>query len=147
MFFTEIDYRNSNLLSPFNQVIVTESVTTGLKCELSDSDYQPLKDFDLVAYIATGTFDYTEVKNNEIKLTVIFDQGAAFHLTETPLSTDQKMVNKRDGRIQITATVKNSLQLRWWLLGFGEYVEVIKPKALRDEFIETSQRLSEIYQK
>ena len=42
---------------------------------------------------------------------------------------------------------KVRLQLRWWLLGFGEYVEVIKPKALRDEFVETSQRLSEIYPK
>lgn len=115
------------------------------QCELGDSEYQPLKDFNLDTYIATGTFDYAEVEDNEIKLIVIFDQGAAFHLTETPLSTDQKFVNKCDGRVQITATVKNSLQLRWWLLGFGEYVEVIKPKTLRDEFVETSQRLGDIY--
>jgi len=114
-------------------------------CELSQSDYHPLKDFDLDAYIATGTFDYSAVENNEIRLTVIFSQGAAFHLTETPLSHDQKMVHKHDGRIQVTATVKNSLQLRWWLLGFGEYIEVIKPKALRDEFIETTQKLSKLY--
>ena len=115
------------------------------ECKLSAASYDPLDDFNLDTYIATGTFDYAEVEENEIKLMVIFDKDTAFHLTETPLSADQKMVNKRDGRVQVTATVKNSSQLRWWLLGFGEYVEVVKPKALREEFIETSIRLGEIY--
>jgi predicted DNA-binding transcriptional regulator YafY len=66
-------------------------------------------------------------------------------MQETPLSDDQKIVTKHDGHKQVTATVKNSLQLRWWLLGFGEYVEVIKPKFLRDEFIEISQSLGKMY--
>ena len=77
-------------------------------------------------------------------MAAIFDNGAAFHLTETPLSANQKMVNKPDGRVEVTATVKNSLQLRWWLLSFGEYVEVIKLKALRNEFVETGRRLRNI---
>ncbi len=116
------------------------------ECEISDKTYHPLADFNLDTYIATGTFDYTQVKDKEFKLVAIFNSGAAFHLQETPLSDDQKIVAKHDGRDKVTATVKNSLQLRWWLLGFGEYVEIIKPKFLRDEFIETSQNLGKMYQ-
>ena len=84
-------------------------------------------------------------KNNQIKLMAIFDSKTAFHLSETPLSNDQKLVKKWDGRIQVTATVKNTSQLRWWLLGFGKYVEVVKPKSLRDEFIETVNQLYNMY--
>ena len=57
------------------------------------------------------------------------------HLTESPLSHDQTIESEIDGQVQITATVKKTRQLKWWLLGFGAQVEVVKPKRLRNEFI------------
>ncbi len=45
----------------------------------------------------------------------------------------------------ITATVKDTRQLKWWLLGFADQVEVIKPKRLRDEFIEIGNNLVNRY--
>jgi predicted DNA-binding transcriptional regulator YafY len=39
--------------------------------------------------------------------------------------------------VRLSATVADTAELRWWLLGFGEGVEVIGPKSLRNEFIET----------
>jgi len=51
------------------------------------------------------------------------------------------VLGKRDGRIQITTTVKETRQLKWWLLGFGAQVEVIKPKRLRDEFVEIARNM------
>jgi len=115
------------------------------ECKISDSEYNKIDDFNLDDYIATGSFDYTDSNPKEIKLTAIFEKDTAFHLTETPLSKDQTIVKKHDGRIQVTAIVKNSSQLRWWLLGFGGNVEVVKPKALRDEFIQTSKKITKIY--
>ena len=72
---------------------------------------------------------------------------AGFHLTETPISANQELKQLGDGRYRLKATLPNTSQLRWWLLGFGQGVEVIKPKSLRDEFKEMSKNLVNIYKK
>ena len=118
-----------------------------ISCEISETDYRPLENFSLDDYIATGTFDYAQELSNTIKLTVYFEPSAGSHLLETPLSEDQKIVHKRDGRLEINATVNDSMQLRWWLLGFGDKVEVVKPKKLRDEFSKISQNMLALYLK
>ena len=45
-----------------------------------------------------------------------------------------------------SATVPNTAQLRWWLMGFGEGVEVLEPVSLRQEFIDMAQALNIVYQ-
>jgi predicted DNA-binding transcriptional regulator YafY len=50
-----------------------------------------------------------------------------------------------DERVLVKATVADTAQLRWWLLGFGARVEVRKPKRLREEFRMISRRLFERY--
>jgi predicted DNA-binding transcriptional regulator YafY len=49
------------------------------------------------------------------------------------LAPQQTTRELEDGRVEIKAPVLNSQQLRWWLMGFGEKVEVVAPKALRKE--------------
>jgi predicted DNA-binding transcriptional regulator YafY len=41
--------------------------------------------------------------------------------------------------------VLDTLQLRWWLLGFGDQVEVVAPKSLRQEFAETARNMAGYY--
>ncbi|MBL8474291.1 MAG: WYL domain-containing protein, partial [Rhodocyclaceae bacterium] len=53
------------------------------------------------------------------------------HLEETPLAGDQTLDTLPDGRLRITAGVLLTQQLEWWLLGFGDAVEVLAPPALR----------------
>jgi len=43
------------------------------------------------------------------------------------------------------ATVKDTSQLRWWLLGFGDSVEVLKPEKLRKEFAQIAKNLDGMY--
>jgi len=51
-----------------------------------------------------------------------------------------------DGELHIEATVKDTGQLRWWwLLGFGDYVEVLEPIELRKEFEDISRNMDIIY--
>jgi len=114
-------------------------------CELLHSLAEAPDDFKLDHVIDSGSFDYADFEDKKIRLTVIFEPVAAKHLSESPLSDDQTMFEKRDGRIQITATVKDTRQLKWWLLGFGDQVEVMKPKRLRDEFIEIVNNLVNRY--
>jgi len=116
-----------------------------IDCELLEQEAKTPETFELDEYISSGSFDYANVENKYIKLIAIFEPIAANHLNESPLSKDQVIVKKRDGRIQITATVKDSRQLKWWLLGFGDSVEVIKPKKLRNEFIGIAESLVKLY--
>jgi len=45
----------------------------------------------------------------------------------------QQIVELPDGRVEVKARVADSLQLRWWLLGFADGVEVVLPTSLRQE--------------
>jgi len=65
-----------------------------------DEPSSPLKYFDLDEYIASGAFEYNYNKNKQIRITLIFDAPAAYHLEESTSSNDQKMIRKRDGRIR-----------------------------------------------
>ena len=87
--------------------------------------------FDLGAFLVAGRMDFGEGK--PITFAAVFDDTVAEHLLETPLSTDQRTSVAADGRIRVSATVADTPQLRWWLLGFGANVEVLSPAELRAE--------------
>jgi predicted DNA-binding transcriptional regulator YafY len=85
--------------------------------------------FDLDRYIEQGAFQYPV--GPIIELQVKFDRSAASHLYETPLSDDQVIDDTDAEHVIVTASVRNTAQLTWWLLGFGELAEVLKPETLR----------------
>ncbi len=116
-----------------------------LRCELLDEPSSSPKDFDLEIYVRSGTFEYADLDSPEIKLEADFSRDAALHLYETPLSEDQRLEEVNAGYVRVTATVKDSQQLRWWLLGFGSNVRIVRPKALFDEFREIVRQQRERY--
>jgi hypothetical protein len=100
--------------------------------------------FDLDRYIQEGEFSYPV--GEPIRLEAVFSHGAAFHLHDTPLSADQVLTALDDERVLVRATVDNTAELRWWLLGFGELVEVLAPADLRDEFRTRATVMAVLYQ-
>jgi predicted DNA-binding transcriptional regulator YafY len=99
--------------------------------------------FDLKNYISQGALGFKE--NGLIKLVVRFTLPAAEHLWETPLSLDQEIIPDQSGWVRLQATVPDTAQLRWWLMGFGDWLEVLEPASLRDEFSNMAQSLHHIY--
>ena len=81
----------------------------------------------------------------EILLDALFDAEVATHLREPRLSARQTLRYCPDGRVRVTARVRDTQQLRWWLLGFGDLVEVIGPETLREEFAETAREMYSLY--
>jgi predicted DNA-binding transcriptional regulator YafY len=82
---------------------------------------------------------------DDIKLKALFsDKYDIARLRETPVSEDQRITEKKDGW-QLQATIGNSYQLRWWLRGYGERVEVLSPKALRQEFADAALATAKRY--
>jgi predicted DNA-binding transcriptional regulator YafY len=100
-------------------------------------------DFDLDSYIEQGEFQYPV--GPTIQLKAKFDRAVAAHLYETPLSADQAIDDLDGEHVLVTATVRNTLQLEWWLLGFGGMVLVIKPTALRDRLSGIMSNASSMY--
>jgi len=99
--------------------------------------------FSIDRYIAEGHFQYPT--GEKIHLRARFLKDAAEHLAETPLSTDQVITPSDDGAVTVSATVQESDQLEWWLLGFGEYVTVLGPKALRNRLADRTKALAANY--
>jgi len=100
--------------------------------ELLDKPATAPSNFNLDAYISSGELEFAV--GGDIQLKALFSSDAVFHLGERPLSDDQKIAEQQDGRVLVTATVQDTSELRWWLLGFGDGVEVLKPVKLRRYF-------------
>ena len=84
-----------------------------------------------------------------IRLVVRFWKRAGLHLQETRLSTDQVIEDDEDSpsHFWLTATVNDTAQLRWWLLSFGQNVEVFQPEALRAEMANHAYWMHQRYAK
>lgn len=89
------------------------------------------KGFDLTRYVAAGNLGFGA--EAPLDLVLRFTHEAGEHLWDTPLTANQQITPLPDGRLEVKASVADSLQLRWWLLGFADGVEVVSPPALREE--------------
>lgn len=113
------------------------------QAEVLDDNARRLKGFDLATYVAEGHFGF----GSAIPLRVVlrFSREAGEHLWDTSLSADQQIAERPDGRLEVRATVADSLQFRWWLLGFADGVEIVEPAQLRDELAARLRRAAEQY--
>jgi len=113
---------------------------------LLDSRRRMPGSFDLDEYLESKAFSYP-VGGRKIKLKVLFDREVARHLqeNETPLDEDQLLTDHPDGRVLVEASVLETAELRWWLMGFGDSVEVLQPKRLRNEFSKVAANLASLY--
>jgi predicted DNA-binding transcriptional regulator YafY len=124
--------------------------------DLLDEPVKPMKRFNLERYVreyfdyplqateTTGSAAGRVTKNLSVRL--LFDGVAALHLEESPLSSDQRIQHHPDGSVEFTATVANTMRLRWWLLGFGDRVEVLAPEGLRAEIAQTAAKMMAKYE-
>lgn len=104
-----------------------------------------LKDKD-ISDLAKGLLGF-QVSEEKIKIRLKFSQMAGGHLYETPISQKQKIRLSNDGFIIVEDEVVDDMELRFWIQGFADRVEVLGPKKLREEFKLSSQRLSNMYEK
>lgn len=101
------------------------------------------KNFSLDEKVDAGIWGFGG--GEQISVELIFEQGYGDHLLESSLSKDQHIEEMAGGKLRVSATVANTPQLRWWLMGFGAGVEVILPAHLRSEMATEYQRLCKKY--
>jgi len=111
--------------------------------KIQDIDRWVPAGFLLDEYIEEGHFDF--LMGNEIDLELKIDEEVAIHLRESKLTENQKIMTQSDGTSVFKAQIKDTGQLRWWLLGFADQIEIVKPIALRQEFAEKTQAMANKY--
>lgn len=101
------------------------------------------ENFNLKKFIDSGQLGFGQGKMLTLK--VVFLADTAAHLRDTPLSLDQSILPHDQDRVLVTATLADTQQLVWWLLGFGNKVEVLEPIELRQKIAEIAVGMHRIY--
>lgn len=90
--------------------------------------------YDLDRYIQEqDAFAYPK-SDKILNLVVEFEAAAMAQLRERPLSDCQLTKDLPNGWVRVSAAVKDTAELRWWLRSYGPSVRIMKPAALRAEF-------------
>lgn len=101
--------------------------------------------FDLDTSIANGLAEFAN-QGVPIQLELRCKQWIANYLVETPLSADQKVEPETDGWVRLTASVNDTWQLHWWLMGQGAGLKVVAPAELRQSIATALDNAYKLYQ-
>lgn len=110
---------------------------------LDETSRRPL-DFDLNKYIEQGHFGFPQ-SEEKINLRCLIDRSVAKHLEESPLNHGQQLSEQGDGWVLLEAEVMDTAQLQWWILGFGDQIEVLGPEELREKVALVCQKMADHY--
>lgn len=103
------------------------------------------KGFDFAK--VTESYQNNAKHKTDIVLKIHARKDCLFVIREAKLSDDQQIAEcKNPNLLEITATVKDSPQLKAFLRGLGHGVEVIEPAHLRKYFKDMAEKLSAMYQ-
>ncbi len=98
----------------------------------NDRSNSPAK-FTMADYLEEG-YGHFKSEENSIKLEAEVSKELGQTLLETPLSLDQTMESTKDGYL-LAASVPNTWQLKWWILGQSDSLTVLAPQKLREDIL------------
>ena len=114
-----------------NGAIKTYRMDAISEAQLTVEYFERPEDFDLRAFANRGFALYqNDEEYGEIEWR--FAREAAGHVRGTLFHPEQQMEECSDGSILIRFKAAGYLEMAWYLYQWGDKVEVIKPKALRD---------------
>lgn len=114
------------------------------RAEIQQTSAISPKGFSLDAYIQQG--EMNQPVGPTILLRFMLDNFAAIQLEECPMAADQQIQDSEfeDYKL-ISATVQDTLELRWWLKSFGDEAVVLEPPELVEHFRKVAENLHANY--
>lgn len=116
------------------------------QAKISDQAFKTTPGFSLKHYTESERQFSYPLQAEPVQLKILFDETTAVHLAETPLSANQLITPQPDGKMLLEAEVSDTLELQWWLQGFGDKVEVLEPQAMREKFLKMAKQLLTFYE-
>jgi predicted DNA-binding transcriptional regulator YafY len=79
-------------------------------------------------------------------IVVRFSKMVALNVAEVHWHKTQQLRWNDDGTIDFSVTVSGLNEISWWILGYGDQAEVLRPEELRRMIARRAARLTEMYQ-
>lgn len=102
-------------------------------------------DYDPARY-SEGIFGIVSGKETRVEI-LIRNQDTENYLKSRLIHPSQSFSRRRDGKTVLNMTVRGTIELRNWILGLGPWVEVVKPKELREEISGLLAGAARLYRK
>lgn len=108
-----------------------------------DDHFRYPKDFDLEEYLKRGWSLQSDWSPCRIRLRFCSElagwiEGCTFH-------PQQKIIREKKGTVIFEVNIAGWEEIKHWVLGFGDRVEVLEPDGLRDAVAETGARIAQLY--
>ncbi len=91
-----------------------------------------------------GMFGIFEGPETKVEL-LIRSPETVTYLSSRRLHPTQKFRKRKDGRTVLSMTVRGTTELKAWIMSMGHYVEVLRPKSLRDEMRDALTEARRLY--
>ena len=114
------------------------------RAEMLDSGYRIPERFTLDRFLGNAWFLIRDREKAQ-RIVVRFQPMVARNVADVQWHKSQKVVWNDDGTLDFQVTVDGLREIQWWILGYGDQAEVIKPKALRDAVATRIQAMAAIY--
>jgi predicted DNA-binding transcriptional regulator YafY len=113
---------------------------------LTSEKYKIPADFDANKYFASawGIVVQKEIKTVKIR---IKDPEIMRILSETIWHPSQSFKKQKDGSTVMTLLVNDTYEFFSWLMGWGEKIEVLEPREIREKIINTIEDMRDVYKK
>jgi proteasome accessory factor B len=128
--------------SSIHRAIRTFNVGRILELEPIDESFKIPRGFSVGRYLRNAWHLVPE-RGPDRRVHVRFDRLVAQNVAEVDWHKTQRTKLRPDGRLDFHVTVSGLREISWWILGYGDQAEVIRPAALRRMVADRARRLLE----
>jgi predicted DNA-binding transcriptional regulator YafY len=96
-------------------------------------------DFDADEYLKHS---WGIIRGEVVPVKVIFSRAVARYIRDRLWHPSQKVRELPDGRLEMSARVADTLEVRRWILGYGSEAQVLEPAALREALRRDAEALA-----
>lgn len=131
--------------SRLNKSIRTCELNCIKELKITHECYPPDEEFDVSEYLGRAWSMVPEGQIYHVKLH--FMPKTANNITEVKWHKTQKVTRKEDGSAIVEFRVDGLNEITWWVLGYGDQVRVLAPKALRERVLQIAQNMIRLNRK
>jgi predicted DNA-binding transcriptional regulator YafY len=116
--------------SSIHRSVRTFNLTRIRQLEPTEDSYEIPRNFSLDRYLGNAWHIVPDA-DPDSDITVRFGKKVARNVAEVKWHKTRRLKWTDDGALEFTAKVKGLKEISWWILGYGDQAEVIKPPELR----------------
>ncbi|HEY7332033.1 MAG TPA: WYL domain-containing protein [Candidatus Limnocylindria bacterium] len=112
---------------------------------LTADRYEIPDEFDPDRWLAHSWGIWSSDGTNVVEVRLVFDASVAHRVRESIWHRSQQLRDLPDGRVELTVKVAGIVEIRPWIMSWGDAVEVLEPPELRAVVATAVGRLAERY--